>query len=94
MTYIRHSIEEMKKLASSRGGVCLSDNYVNIKTKLEWRCLNKHTWKATPDNILRGKWCPKCAGHEKHSIETFQEIAIYGVGMFIGTSLDGNWKQC
>ena len=95
MGYIRHNIEEMKKLASSKGGVCLSDNYVNIKTKLEWLCSNKHTWNATPDNILRGKWCPKCSGHEKHSIETFQEIAAKKGGKLISTlykNIDSNME--
>ncbi len=55
------TIEEMRKIAESRGGQCLSGNYVNEKTKLHWRCKEGHVWDATPNNAKRGKWCPRCA---------------------------------
>jgi len=52
---------ELKNIASLKGGECLSPEYYNAFTKLEWRCANGHIWKAVPNNIKRGKWCPKCA---------------------------------
>lgn len=36
-------------------------NYVNSKTKIEWKCDNNHTWFSNSNNILRGKGCPHCA---------------------------------
>ena len=37
--------------------------YVNAKTKIKCRCLlDGYEWYATPDNLLRGCGCPKCAG--------------------------------
>ena len=55
------TIEEMQKIARSRGGECLSQLYVNTDTNLKWKCKEGHEWQATPDNIKHGKWCPVCA---------------------------------
>lgn len=39
----------------------LSKKYINGKTKVKCECLTcGHKWEATPDNLLRGKDCPKC----------------------------------
>ena len=54
------NIIEMKELAASHGGACLSETYVNSKTKLKWRCSAGHEWNATPAHIKSGTWCPKC----------------------------------
>ena len=53
-------IEEMKQLASSRGGLRLSDFYVNNNTRLRWRCSEGHEWEAVPGSPKMGTWCPKC----------------------------------
>jgi hypothetical protein len=59
----RHlTIEHMKKVAIDRGGDCLSDIYVNSKTKLKWRCAEGHEWQSIPLNVVnKGSWCPICA---------------------------------
>lgn len=51
------SIKEMQRIAKSRNGKCLSDVYINSKTKLEWQCSNGHTWLAIPSSVKRGTWC-------------------------------------
>ncbi len=56
----RLTIEEMREIAKSRGGKCISDRYVNIDTKLEWECIRGHRFKARPDSVKRGQWCPEC----------------------------------
>ena len=55
-------LERLQKVAKSKGGKCLSTSYVNTRTKLEYECKNKHTWKAVAQPILEGGWCPYCAG--------------------------------
>jgi hypothetical protein len=55
------TIEEMQKIAAERGGKCLSKYYTNKKTYLEWQCEEGHKWKASPDSIKSGQWCPKCS---------------------------------
>jgi hypothetical protein len=56
----RLGLLEMKSIAASRGGLCLSDEYVNTDTNLLWQCKEGHQWKAIPDSIKRGTWCPVC----------------------------------
>jgi hypothetical protein len=59
----RPTIENMQALAEKRGGQCLSSEYVNAHTHLQWQCATGHQWLATPGKISSGKWCPKCRGY-------------------------------
>lgn len=73
-------LEFYKAIARERGGECLSDEYLNSKTKLPWRCAEGHEWEALPTNIKRGHWCLVCGNHRQgrqkaKSIETTQELA-------------------
>jgi hypothetical protein len=70
------TIEDMKMLAASKSGRCLSDKYINGQTKLHWECKNKHHWWASSNNIRQmNTWCPECSGYKKLTIEEMQEIA-------------------
>ncbi len=76
----RLSIEMMQEIAIQRGGKCLSDTYINSKTKILWECADGHKWKAIPESIKRGNWCKKCADKvraekRKGTIEEMQKIA-------------------
>ena len=54
------TIEEMYEIANKFGGECLSNDYVNGKTKLIWKCNKGHIWEAIPESIKNGSWCPIC----------------------------------
>ena len=69
------TIAEMKSLAKARGGKCLSQNYVNIHTKLRWECSKGHRWMAVPQSIKNGTWCPKCAGNARQTISEMKLLA-------------------
>ena len=56
------TIEDMKTLAASNGGACLSTDYINAKTKMDWMCSKGHRWSAVPHAVKSGHWCPFCAG--------------------------------
>jgi hypothetical protein len=71
----RDSIERMERLAERRGGRCLSREYVNSKSKLQWQCEKGHCWRAVPVSVKRGSWCPACAGNQKLTLEQFQSLA-------------------
>lgn len=73
---LRLSIEEMKEIASKRGGKCLSEKYVNNRTKLEWECAKGHRWKAVPETIKAGHWCPECAEITKPNMRDIRKIAL------------------
>lgn len=58
----RLGIEKMRAVAHERGGLCLSDAYVNSHSKLEWQCHRGHVWRASAGNVLHLRsWCPMCA---------------------------------
>lgn len=69
------AIDEMKEIAKSRGGECLSPEYRNNRYKLRWQCSIGHEWEASPGNIKKGKWCPTCAGNKRLTIEHMEEMA-------------------
>lgn len=54
-------LKECQRVAKERGGACLSEEYINAKTPLEWICQNGHDWEAPSDDVLRkGTWCQEC----------------------------------
>lgn len=57
----RLSLGTMQRIASRRGGTCLSTTYRSIRDKFLWRCSEGHEWYASGDNVRRGSWCPTCA---------------------------------
>jgi hypothetical protein len=63
----RLSLTLFQELVANRGGMCLSETYVNERTALQWRCSDGHEWKALPEKIKRGSWCPTCAKIRRRS---------------------------
>ncbi|PKP58872.1 MAG: hypothetical protein CVT88_06565 [Candidatus Altiarchaeales archaeon HGW-Altiarchaeales-1] len=83
--YSPEMLKEMQELAKNNGGKCLSTEYINTRTKLKWQCKEGHTWKATPDNIKRSRWCPYCAGKAELTIGEMQELAKNKGGKCLST---------
>jgi hypothetical protein len=55
-------LKEFQQLAQSRGGACLSKEYIDSYTKLKFCCSEGHEWLARPGNVKNSKaWCPQCA---------------------------------
>lgn len=63
----RLNLWQFQELASKRGGTCVSEAYVNERRALHWRCADGHEWKAMPNKIRRGSWCPTCARISRRS---------------------------
>jgi hypothetical protein len=60
------TIEEMHALAVSKGGRCLSTEYTNTRTLLQWECGEcENKWSSMPTNVQRGTWCPKCSANKR-----------------------------
>ena len=76
---------EVRVIAEQYGGKCLSKHYVDHRTKLEFVCLLGHKWRATPNSIKNGRWCPVCAGTLRLSIEDFQALAEERGGKCLST---------
>jgi len=71
----RLSLGLFQELAANRGGICLSERYVNERTVLRWRCADGHEWEAVPAKIKRGSWCPTCAHIGRRSEWMLQRAA-------------------
>jgi hypothetical protein len=65
----------MRQLAAAKNGRCLSDEYINNSSKLQWQCSSGHRWSATPATVREGGWCPECAGVKKKTIEEMRTLA-------------------
>jgi hypothetical protein len=96
------SIDRMQAIARDRGGRCLSDAYVDARTKLRFRCAEGHEWDAQPANIVAGKWCALCAnarrpGRVTVTIEDLHELAERRGGAclsdaFAGAKVKHRWR--
>lgn len=56
----RADLKDIKNLAISRGGRCLSKTYKGAHEKLLFECNNGHQWQAKANAIKNGTWCPVC----------------------------------
>lgn len=54
-----HTVEEINNSISEVK--CISPRYINNVSKLEWQCINGHTWTSTYSNFRMQKFkCPVC----------------------------------
>ena len=73
---VKLTIEDAHKVAAERGGLCLSNIYINTMTHLKWRCALGHEWMACLSKIKnREQWCPDCGGTKKLTIDVAHDVA-------------------
>lgn len=90
------SIEAAQELAKSKGGTCLSTEYKNAKTHLQWQCKEGHIWNAVYDAVSGGKrnkgtWCSQCAHsnkEKKYSFEFANTLAQSRNGKFLSEQMN------
>lgn len=55
------TIDIIQQIVNNKGGKCLSEEYINMETKMLWKCADGHEWYAVLRNIIHGNtWCPQC----------------------------------
>lgn len=79
------TLESIQALAVEKGGKCLSEKYINSRTKMEFECADGHRFERIPKDITRGRWCQDCGMNKKLTIELFQAIAIERGGKCLST---------
>ena len=79
------ALNELKEIAESKGGKCLSNYYHDSNTYMELECAEGHRWKAKAINIRQGYWCIDCAGKVKGTIEEMRELAKSRNGKCLST---------
>ena len=79
----KQQLKYFKEVAKNRDGNCISLEYKNMHTPLDFHCNEcKYDWPAIPTNIKhKGSWCPKCAGNLPLIIEEAQEVAKVNNGL-------------
>lgn len=94
------TIEEMRELAKSKGGECLSEEYINSGTKLKWKCKDNHTWEANPRDVKHKSWCPYCTWYTgerkcKYILERLLNTEFHKTRRILrsGLELDGYSKE-
>lgn len=96
----RLTIEAMRALAEKRGGRCVSEEYADSQTHLEWECAQGHRWTAKPANIASGRWCPECSREllsgrfrRKDAISHYASIAEHRRGKLLSVEEPRNSFQ-
>jgi hypothetical protein len=84
--YVRRSLVDCAEWARKRGGRCLATAYVHANFPLPWRCAEGHVWKARPNAIRQGGWCPRCAGRGPRVAAELQALARTHGGVCRSTS--------
>ena len=80
----------VSNIAKSKGGKCLSPNYHGWNRKLRFECSCGFNWKASPNTIKNGRWCPRCAGKVPPTLTELQALAQSRGGNFLSTSYANN----
>lgn len=71
----------MQQIARQKEGRCLSAVYTNSSTPLVWQCSCGNVWKATPESVKSGRWCPSCGAkkgwtkRKRPTIKTLKTLA-------------------
>ncbi len=104
MNNYKNKINKAKRLAARRGGKCLSDVFVNSKSKLQWKCkIDAHpAWFTTLYKVEIGQWCRICSfklsGEKRRkSLSYYNSIAIGKGGQclsktYLGSEVKLEWK--
>jgi hypothetical protein len=81
----KKTIALLQDTAMQKMGKCLSSEYVGIKAHYQWECQLGHQWPAIAESVLRGSWCPTCAGQRKITIEEMIGICETKGGKFLSS---------
>lgn len=84
---VKKSLEDCQDLARQKGGICVSSEYVNNKTKMRWECEYGHQWTATYNDIRKGSWCPTC---RKKTLEHCIDLARHKGGLCVSSKYVNN----
>jgi len=93
-------ISDLKNIAKSKGGDCLSSVYLGHVSPLKFVCSSGHIWEARPNDIKRGSWCSVCsrAGGKKKKIEDlkvmFSDFGVECISSVYSTSREKYLWRC
>lgn len=62
------TIKDCLETAKKYDGECLSTQYYNNTTIMEWKCKDGHIFQKSFKGVRRGVWCKKCKETPKRRI--------------------------
>lgn len=88
---VKPPIEKYKIYAISKGGECLSDKYIDSKTKLKWKCKRNHIWESKPRTDF---WCRECFIIDSYiiTIEDCKQFALNNQGKCLSMEYKSGYK--
>ena len=72
----RNGIGKVKKEIEERGGILLSEEYIDVKTRIKVQCKKGHVWETCYDYIRDGCWCLQCNVDDRKEFY-FQRLKDY-----------------
>jgi len=76
---------QMKNFVENKGGILLSDTYINATDKVKVRCKCNYEWETDFHHLQNGRWCPKCSGNKKKTLQEVEKLAIDRGGICLET---------
>lgn len=88
------TIDDARAYASSQGGICLSEEYVDSKAPLKWQCKKGHHFEASIGNIKpQNAWCAECAGNAPITLEDMRSLAAARGGKLLSAEVWGSRRK-
>ena len=57
------------EIVAQNGGTFDPADYLGVSKPLQVTCEHGHSWTPYPYSILKGHWCPECAGCSRHDLD-------------------------
>jgi hypothetical protein len=87
----RISQEKVAAKVAEKGGRMIG-TYVNSKTPFAVQCPCTYVWDTTWDRLLRGSWCPKCAGQLPPTTEEVRQLVASKGGTLLSAYVSSQKK--
>ena len=76
---MRLSLDNIKSWMQDNhpGAKCLSENYINNRTIMNWQCEKNHIFTSNFNNVKNNRWCPDCRrGYGERCCKLFFETVF------------------
>ncbi len=85
-------LQKLQAYARSRGGECLSQTYLGVERRHQFRCAQGHIWAARAGSMLRlGQWCSQCRNDQQRAeLEAVRITATARGGKFLSADYFNN----
>jgi hypothetical protein len=84
-----YTLQTVQEYAESKGGKCLSTEYLSPSERMEFECVAGHRFRNCYQNMRnRGDWCRVCAGYQILDLDFCHQIAVLRKGKCLSTVYD------